>query len=140
MTNIDVEVLYKLVKKFCFNWNLYDEDLIQELILVVYEKLNKYDKNKSNLSTFVFMICKNHYLGSIYNKVEIEPLDIDQILDNQVNSYIRYVYQEVCSPMLKDYLMGYKQKDIAIKYNIPYSTCNQRIQKELKSIKEAYGK
>lgn len=130
--------LYKLVKKFCFNWNLYDEDLIQELVLAVYENLERYDKTKSSLSTFTFMVCKSHYLSSKYGQVEIEFLDED-VVDKQEGNYIKYIYQEVCSPMLRDYLMGFKQKDIAIKYNIPYSTCNQRIQRELQMIKEAYG-
>lgn len=139
-----IEELYKLVTSFCEKWNLSSEDIVQELVWRIYQRLDKFDETKGKFSTFVFMNCKHYYLMYKYKDHNVESLDensyvLDTVADNNADWYISYLYKEVCSPMLRDYLKGFKQKDIAKKYGLVYCTCNQIINRELTKLKETYG-
>ncbi len=154
-----VNEIYKLVKSFCKKWNIYDEDIVQDLVIDVYYKLDKYKKDKSKFSTFVYMVCKTSYLMK-QRKKKLITVSLDLPVDDEIYMYdmaeddsenaldeilkkdniVYYIYNNICSPQLKDYLNGMKQKDIAKKYNIPCSTLNQRLSKEIKMLKETYGK
>ena len=124
--------------------------------MVVHSRMDKFDSQKANFSTFVFMNCKNYYLMSIgkkehptvsYDDVEYEFGEFidtsntpsENVLEQERNNLVSFIYNNVCSDYLKDYLKGIKQKDIAKKYNIPYSTLNQIISRELVKLKETYG-
>lgn len=151
-----VKEIYKLVTTFCKRWNIFSEDVIQDLVMAVHSRLDKFDSQKANFTTFVFMNCKNYYLMSIakkehytvsYDDVENEFGEFidtsntpsENVLEQERNNLVSFIYNNVCSDHLKDYLQGIKQKDIAKKYNIPYSTLNQIISRELVKLKETYG-
>lgn len=139
-----VEELYKLVTKFCENWNIRDEDILQDLVWTIWQKIDKYDETKGAFSTFVFINCKYIYLTNKLKKKDTISLDqeeglIEVIPNNESNWYISYIYENVCSPLLRDYLQGYKQKDLAKKYGLVYCTCSWKIRNELQQLKETYG-
>lgn len=153
-----INELYRLVKDFCRRYNIYDEDMVQELVWAVYQYLPNFDESRGRFSTFVYMYCRTYYFDKKSKKrLEYQSLDVvsenkdrlsedrlsllDSVSDTSIlgNTYLTYVYDKL-SPMLRDYLEGMKRKDIAKKYNMLYITCVKKIETELKKLREAYGK
>ena len=152
--NQKIILLYKLVKSFCRKWNIYDTEIVQDLVWNIYSKLDKFDSTKGKFSTFVYFNCKHYYLQMKSKKkhiVSFEELSsgdkefVDSIQDERPTPLEKLLRDELetflnnnCSDITREYLEGKKQKDIAKEHGIPYPTCNQRIHRELKKLKEAY--
>lgn len=159
-----VEELYKLVISFLKKWKAYSEDLTQELVYTIYNRLDKYDPTKAEFSSFVWMNCRNYYLMSKTKKsiptlsldfgltlkeeedttamdliIDTSETPLEQRLREEREAYVSYIYNNICSPELKDWLNGMTKKAIAEKYGISHSWCQQKIVKELQMLKETYG-
>lgn len=157
-----IDDVYKLVVSFLRKQvTYYNEDLVQDLVLKIYERFDKYDSSKASFPTFVYMNCKNYYIMYLRSKKEFYSLDqeldesdnvtmVDTVLDeddlplvkllnNERKEYVSYIYKNVCSPLLKDYLNGMSQPELAKKYNMWQPNVSRSIKNELKKLRETYG-
>lgn len=153
--------LYSLVRKFCWSKKCHSEDLVQELLLHIWEKIDMFDHNKSKFTTWVFKVCNNKYLMILReenaqkrkannNLISLNDLVdsesgvelIDLIIDDDNGlSYKHYVssiiYNEL-SDLAKKYFSGAKQSDLAKEFNISQSQVSRIVKKEIKQLKRKY--
>lgn len=152
-----IDDVYKLVAKFCQKYNIYSEETIQDLTARVWEKLDKlYDETKSKLSTYVFLCCKHFYfmdkrkklptIISLHTVVEDGCELIDTVKNDWSDPLEELIHQEElkkldkiynnCSYVLKCYLNGERQVEIAKKIGCSQSQISRRIKKELNKIRK----
>lgn len=162
MTEELIVETYKLVTSFLRkHTKYYDEDLLQELVIKIYQRYDKFDPNKASFPTFVYMNCKNYYLMHLKAKKDFHSLDevldtsegttlmdiildaqptiLESIIQEEKEAYVKYIYDNICSPMLQDYFKGIKQKDLAVKYGLFQGNVSRSIKNELTKLKETYG-
>lgn len=152
-----IDDVYRLVAKFCQKYNIYSEEIIQDLTSRVWEKLDKlYDETKSKLSTYVFLCCKHFYfmdkrkklppIISLNTEVDVgcELIDtiksdwddpLEELIHREENKKLEDVYNS-CSYMLKCYLNGERQAEIAKKMGCSQSYISRLIKKELNKIRK----
>lgn len=164
-TEIEMLVKYS-IKKLGLKTNLYGdyEDLLQTMLLEVYEKLPKYESEKSRLSTFVYVIVKNKYLYDLRKsktskrKSNLECISLDEEIDSLDNrattlkdiipdsrDYIQNLEDKLiikdCLHLLnkeaKLYLIDeLNQKEIAEKVNSSQANVSRRIKKSLNEMRK----
>lgn len=133
--------LYRLAKDVCKKQNIvYDEDIIQELVLHALTKADHYDESKSKWSTFIFNCMKNK-LKDLFkpkntkkrncNQVDFsldyvieDHLSYHEIVPSKINVSEEYTDKEFYQRVehlidlpLKLYLKGFTQNEIAKKMN-----------------------
>lgn len=157
-----VTQLYDLVRKFCWSKKCYSEDLVQELLLHIWEKIDMFDYNKSKFTTWMFKVCNNKYLmilreeGAQKRKANKNIISLNTIMDEEHNielmdliidnndgelSYQHYIssiiYDEL-SELSKKYFSGARQSDLAKEFNISQPQVSRIVKKEIKQLKRKY--
>ena len=154
-----INELYSIVRKYCWEHRCYNEDLVQELVTYVFEKLDKFDTKRGKFSTYVYKLCHNKQLmllreqntmrsKSNFNTVSLnEIIDeedserVDLLIDTSDNSVyykkavVDYVYPRL-SDIAKKYFDGVNQVDLAKEYNISQANISRKIKKEIADIKK----
>lgn len=73
----------KLVYKYCARYNIKSEDIMQELLLYMCEKVADFDPNKAKFSTYVYMCCdsylKNRHTNCSRQKRNTDDIDFIHI-------------------------------------------------------------
>lgn len=158
MINEDrVQEVYDLVGSFCKKYNIYSEEMVQDLTWKVWQQLDRlYDEKKSKLSTYVYLCCKHYYLNekrkksvkcvSLNEEVGdgVEYMDtfeddgrdpLEELIHKENLAKLAKIY-ETCSPMLRNYLDGKKQTEIAKELGISQPHVSRRIKREIEKIRK----
>lgn len=93
------------------------EDISTESFLLAFEKIEKYDKEKSQFSTWLFTIAKNLTLQDIKNQKKTTSMDLeydeegttmkDFIQEDEDNSYLNEIHDKK-SDIMKSYISKLK--------------------------------
>lgn len=147
MTDERVSELYKLAKSFCIKQHiLFDDDLIQELVIFVYEKYGKYDENRGHFSTFAYM-CFRNYLYDKYRKSNNAEILVNNedfaFIDRYTDPIQKIIIDEVLrvisdDEVMLDWLAGLSMEEIAIKYSKHRTTISRYINKKIEELKNTY--
>lgn len=131
-TGIDFQSTYKkyypklvyYVNKMCKDESL-SEDIASDSFIMALDKINKYDKSKSQFSTWLFTIAKNIALQSI--KDSKKTLSMDNELDNEGTTMKDFIESETYTIDGDNYESIIDKKSFLIKEQIeslkePYKT------------------
>jgi RNA polymerase sigma-70 factor (ECF subfamily) len=131
-TGIDFQSTYKkyypklvyYVNKMCKDESL-SEDIASDSFMMALDKINKYDKSKSQFSTWLFTIAKNITLQSI--KDSKKTLSMDNELDNEGTTMKDFIESETYTIEGDNYESIIDKKSFIIKEQIeslkePYKT------------------
>jgi RNA polymerase sigma-70 factor (ECF subfamily) len=131
-TGIDFQSTYKkyypklvyYVNKMCKDESL-SEDIASDSFIMALDKINKYDKSKSQFSTWLFTIAKNIALQSI--KDSKKTLSMDNELDNEGTTMKDFIESEAYTIDGDNYESIIDKKSFLIKEQIeslkePYKT------------------
>lgn len=156
-----VKELYSLVRKYCWSNHCYSEDLVQDLITTIVDKINQFDNEKAEFSTWLYTICNNKRLmllrkeNATKRKSNINTLSLNNIVDDQctesvdllvddsdTSSYYKkfivdIVYSQL-SDMAKKYFGGVNQVDIATEYGMSQATISRKVKKEINEFKKKF--
>lgn len=156
-----IEQIYSLIRKFLHQKRIYNEDNLQDCALRVVSKLHTFDDSKALFSTWVYKVC-NSIIMMNYRKEnakkrkaqkfllsldsEYEDIDGKGILfsetlgsnyeDTERKKLIKEIYDNCISDLLKSWLDGYTQEELAKKYGVTQTQIHRRLKKEIKEIKE----
>lgn len=158
--------VYNLVSDWCKKHNCFSADLVQDLVWDVWQQLVKsYDESKGQLSTYVFCCCESQFLmkrrkekvrDNVLNTISLnlkisnsEDKDIEllEVIESDVVNPLENLLIEEklkinnnlynkCSKLLKEYLSGIKQEELALKYKVSQVTISRRIKKELERLRK----
>lgn len=131
-TGIDFQSTYKkyypklvyYVNKMCKDESL-SEDIASDSFIMALDKINKYDKSKSQFSTWLFTIAKNIALQSI--KDSKKNISMDNELDNEGTTMKDFIESETYTIEGDNYETVIDKKSFLIKEQIealkePYKT------------------
>lgn len=151
------EEYYKIVKSALKHYNYsYTEDILQELVIFLYQKLEDYDETRGEITTYAYAIVKNKYLQLKYNqKKRINYSSLDKIISEQGVSILDIIkddsdleencYKErvlnlikpMVKPALQLWLEGYTQQQIADKLGVKFQTIvSKQIKENILEIRE----
>lgn len=154
-----VNQIYDLIRKFCWSHNCYNEDKVQDMMLLIIKGLPIFDKNKALFTTWLYKICMNKLRedyrkeNALKRKGEVLSLNIvinefngtelyELIPEKEETEFERYkrdvlklVYESL-SPISKKYFDGEKQYNLAKEYNLSQTQISRIIAKEIKEIKK----
>ena len=129
------------------------EEILQDVFLKIWDKIENYDASKGKLFTWMLNIARNQAIDKTRSKEMSKAKKTDDI-DNLVNAVNRQSIElqvdsigltEVLARLSKDqrfvvehlYLKGYTQSELADEFNIPLGTVKTRLRlgmMELRSI------
>lgn len=146
MTEEKVNEFYKLARTYCIKKHIwFDDDLIQDLVLHLYDKYDKYDETKGSFSTFAFMCFKNYlYDHRKQNNPEILTDSTDELfVTNYEDCYKKLILDQVLEVIrqdniLTDWFDGLTTEEIAKKHSVHRTTISRYISKRLEEIKDEY--
>lgn len=144
-----------LINMLLSRYNILDmsyEDLKQEVLTHVSEKLDEYDKSKSALSSYIYMVTKNKLNNLYHSKKNINRGDYEIKLNDcllvfeELSPYTpnERIAIEVAYDVLNQYprkdvieliLKGFKQADIARAYGVSKSYINQIFKDYIEKVK-----
>ena len=154
-----IEELYLLIRKFCYSVNDYSEDLVQELIIEVIDKIDKFDEKRAKFSTWLFKVCQNKRfmigrmklakkrsnahstmpLNAIADDEDTEYIDL-LLDDTDPDVFYKHIITKKIYTQLSDisrkYFEGVKQADLAKEYNISQAQVSRIVKKEIEDIKK----
>lgn len=154
-----IEELYSLVRKFCYSVNDYSEDLVQELIIEVIDKIDKFDEKRAKFSTWLFKVCQNKRfmigrmkLAKKRNNAH-STIPLNAIVDSDNTEYVDLLLDESdpdifykhivtnkiytqLSDISRKYFEGVRQVDLAKEYNISQAQVSRIVKKEIENIKK----
>ncbi len=156
-----IKELYSIVRQYCWDNRCYSEDLVQDLITHIFEKIDKYDPKKSKFSTWVYKVCHNERLMQLRKndatkrKSNVNTLSLNNIIDDQdtesidlliddsdTSSYYKKVIIDLVYPQLSDmskkYFDGVNQVDLAREYNMSQANVSRKVKKEINEIKKNF--
>jgi RNA polymerase sigma-70 factor, ECF subfamily len=155
-----------ITKKYLYSCKMEYDDLFQELVINLWQNVDKFDKTISKISTFIYNISKNYCLNKIkklkrnkndiiktilISEIDIDKLSKENICDNNfsfIDNYNRddltfilnYIKNE-SSTLFKDfYFNNLTQKDLVKKYNFSQANISQKIKNEIKKYKKIFNK
>lgn len=158
--------LYKLVGQFCKLNHIYDEDIVQDLVMACLNKTDKFDSDKGSYSTFIFITCSSTYktiLRTTRTKRRgggAKQYSLDELIDDQIilsdviksseSSPLEKLLEEekkdkiiqasnLMSSITQDYFQGFSQAELAKKYNCSQSRVSVVIRKDIKKMKKVVG-
>ena len=160
-----INQLYLLIRKFLHSSSYeYSEDNVQDCIYLVIKNLKTFDNTKSKFTTWVYTVCRtamnmnertnNAQKRKIYSKcvsldkiyylpngdeVELMELIPDNINYDYKKELVNYIYHNCISDLLRDYLNGKTQMELAKEYNVCQAQISRKIKLELKKIKRKIG-
>jgi RNA polymerase sigma factor (sigma-70 family) len=147
--NIEAYLKYKYPKYID-----YDDD-VSEIITKIFDNLNLFDQNRSNLKTWIISITNNHIIdkwrdnkiSSIkQNKKNNQTIseDINETffssssttqtnknIDFETKDLVNYLYSQIsypdCELLDMKYVQGYTHEEIGNKFNLSSATISNRI-------------
>lgn len=147
MTEEQVNELYQLARAFCIKKHIwFDDDLIQDLVLHLYTRYDKYDKSKGSFSTFAFMCFKNYlYDKRLKNNPEILVDSEDEVfVDSYQDTCEKLIFEEILGVIqedriMMDWLSGMSAEEIARKENKHRTTISRHINKRIEEMRDYIG-
>lgn len=122
------------------------DDVVQEVYLKLYDKDDNFIHNKVNQTLInIYNKLKNKKIEVVsiednYDKLNVDEYSDSIILSDILNN-IRNIVDESDYNYTYDYfVVGKTYRDIGEKYNVPYRTVKNRIDKTLKLLREYYNK
>lgn len=146
-----------LINMLLSRYNILDmsyEDLKQEVLTHISEKLDDYEESKSALSSYIYMITKNKLNNLYHSKKNINRGDYEIKLNDcllvfeELSPYTpneriaievaydvfnQYKHKDVIELILK----GFKQSDISRAYGVSQSYINQIFKDYIEKVKSA---
>ena len=145
MTDEQVKEFYKLARAYCIKKHIwFDDDLIQDLVMYLCDKFNKYDESKGSVSTFAFMCFKNFmYDHKKDNQEIIVDCESEYFVSNYEDCYKKLIVDEIMSllsedEVVMDWINGLTYDEIAKKHNKHRTTISRYITKHLEDIRQEY--
>lgn len=161
MMNNLIDTLYKLANSYASKNKIDDlpkEDYIQELVLYVWSKKDKYNKERASISTWAYMWFDS-WRGNYFKTQKNSPRFIS--LNNRINEeedeefsdliedknwretleslVFREIYNE-CNIYTRLWLTGLNYSEVANVLNCDKSTAYRNIKTNIEDIKEKYYK
>lgn len=156
-----INQIYDLVRSYCWKYNCYTEDNVQDIMLLVIKGLSTFDKNKAVFTTWLYRICLNKFAmdyrkqNTLKRKGEQNLLSLDLVINEENGTYLyelipeneetefeRYkkevsklVYESL-SPITKKYFDGETQYNLSKEYNLSQAQISRIIAKEIKEIRK----
>ena len=132
------------------------EDLVQEVMLLIWRRAQQYDPKKAAASTWIFTIARNRYIDSLrrQQRPEIDPNDpmlvpsqepaADYSLqtrqeDARLHAAMRGLPQEQVRLVQLSYFEGKSQSEIAGDLDLPLGTVKSRLRLALKKLRTTLG-
>lgn len=126
------------------------EELLQQVFLKVWNKIDKYDSQKSSLFTWMRVVAKNIAIDKIRLKsysrnLKTESIDVhvNNITGDKTNlssidveNLLLELDDKYKVVLIKMYLEGYSQGDISKELDIPIGTIKTRIRKAISILRE----
>jgi RNA polymerase sigma factor (sigma-70 family) len=128
------------------------EEVLQDVFLKIWDKIESYDAGKGRLFTWMLNIARNQAIDKTRSK-EISKEQKTKPIDNLVNRIDsqEYIEQKVDGIGVKDllktlpeeqrfiveylYFKGYSQSELAEEYNIPLGTVKTRLRMAMKQLR-----
>lgn len=132
------EEYYKLVKDALVFYKFqFDDDILQDIVTYIHSKINLFDKDRGNISTFIYALVKNRYLAiNSYNRTQKRgngntPCSLDKEIDEEGATLLNFqaakedvMYNYIKESILKEikplvgeplrlWLEGFTQVEIA---------------------------
>jgi len=129
------------------------KDILQNVFAKISMNVNALSE-KQNIQHWLFAVTRNAIIDyyrvnasrqnllvderAAENMVEEEPIDTTQGLDQCVSTMIELLPEDYRLILKDSELKGIKQKDLAKKYNMPYSSLRSRVQRGRERLKELF--
>ena len=129
------------------------KDILQNVFAKISTQVNSLD-GKDNIRHWLFIVTRNAIIDYYRSKASGERLftpedmaadameetsvDATQGLDKCMNHIIQLMPDTYKSIIIDSELIGVRQKELAIKYNIPYSSLRSRVQRGREKLKELF--
>ncbi len=132
------------------------EEILQDVFLKIWDKIESYDATKGRLFTWMLNIARNQAIDKTRSK-EISKENKTKSIDHLVNRIDsqEYIEQRVdgigVHALLKNlpeeqyfiveylYFKGYSQSELAEEYNIPLGTVKTRLRMAMKQLRTSLG-
>ena len=131
------------------------EDLLQEVMMKVYQNLNRY-KPWYSFNTWIYTIARNHCINHLKKrKIDVHPISEwenikhshqhsenpeDQLLDQELHRHVDKVLKsldnDLCQIAFLRFYEGMKCRDIAQIMEIPHGTVKSRLHHIRQTIKK----
>ena len=156
-----INQIYYLIRSYCWKHNCYNEDNVQDIMLLVIKGISTFDKNKSLFTTWLYKICLNKFnydfrkQNAFKRKGEQNLLSLDMVINEKTGTYLyevipendeteleRYKKEvsklayESLSTITKKYFDGETQYNLSKEYNLSQAQISRIIAKEIKEIRE----
>lgn len=142
-------VIRKAINKHIFSKDQFLlQDTEQEIIIKIYNKFHLFNRDKS-LNDWVYILSVNHILDVLRKikrkadftekhsrSIENYPIQrIELVKDSPSIELLNHLPDKYKEIIIKKYIQGYKQKEIAIQLGLPIGTVSSRIQKGISILK-----
>ena len=140
-------IIYRIV-----NDEIQAEDVMQEVFLKIWRKINDYDPSRGRLFTWMMNIARNSSIDHL-RKEKVTLDDIDESVSKL--DKMAHFQPEIATLDLRElmkklkperhilldmvYLQGYTQEEAATKLNIPLGTVKSRIRIALQDLKNYFA-
>lgn len=140
-------IIYRIV-----NDEIQAEDVMQEVFLKIWRKINDYDSTRGRLFTWMMNIARNSSIDHL-RKEKVTLDDIDESVSKL--DKMAHFQPEIATLDLRElmkklkperqilldmvYLQGYTQEEAATKLNIPLGTVKSRIRIALQDLKNYFA-
>lgn len=126
------------------------EDIVQEVFIKIYQKIDTL-KEEDKIQNWIFTIARNSiidYYRKNKSKIEVPLSEYDDIaqidseedntkgMEKCLKGFINKLPEEYREIIIDSELKNIKQKDLAVKYNIEYSSLRSRVQRGRERIKK----
>lgn len=125
------------------------EDVLQEVFVRIYQKLNLYDEQKSRLYTWMAQIARNAAIDKhrqqqnrpgLHNQKSLESVHDAVASPNPDTADVRFWVNKLDKPekevVVLAYLQGFTQEEIGQLLNTPLGTVKSRIRSGLKKLRQ----
>ena len=107
MTDEQVNEMYRLAKVFCIKKHIwFDDDTIQDLVMHLWNKYDKYNPEKGSFSTFAFMCFKNYICD--HKKISPEIIvdcENEVFVDKYEDCYKKLILEQIMGVISQDEIM-----------------------------------
>jgi RNA polymerase sigma-70 factor, ECF subfamily len=120
------------------------KEIEQEVLIKIFNKISLFERERS-FNDWVYIVTVNHVLDYLRKKKRNTFIGIDsgfQITENEnssskisITQLLNTLPQEYRNLLIKKYIYGFKQKEIATELNLPIGTIGGKIQTGIKMIK-----
>jgi len=131
------------------------EEVLQDCLLRVWDKIKDYDKNKGKLFTWMINIARNLAIDKIRSKEyksQLKSNDIDlnvSLVDKSYDEKFKPEYigiKEMLDNLNKDqrslidlmYFKGYSQSEISEEFGIPLGTVKTRVRSAMEKLRNCF--